>query len=296
MRNPNRSLGHQLNDAAYALGFWTMFLLFNALFFLLVVPPPPVMGVLELVYYVLFLSTALSHLASWHLDPGYLNRNKEALEQYRRYKSTEDASDSGLNKKMGPPPIGKDVIRACPTCKILKPRRSKHCTICRLCVDRFDHHCPWINNCVGQQNHRIFMVFLASLTCLLLYLSSLCFCAVISNQGFGGPDRGTLPFIQIPGLEWAGITEDYTSQSEAFFVQYFGCTVGNSTSSDECGCPPHRWTMCGMGVLYLILGSRLSYMFGEQAVRNLISESLYELFCYIFYCGTSPSCTDTTFA
>ncbi|KAL6964180.1 protein S-acyltransferase [Sarracenia purpurea var. burkii] len=48
----------------------------------------------------------------------------------------------------------------CPTCKIIRPIRSKHCPACKHCVEQFDHHCPWISNCVGKRNKWDFFVFL----------------------------------------------------------------------------------------------------------------------------------------
>ncbi|KAH7833510.1 hypothetical protein Vadar_007040 [Vaccinium darrowii] len=48
----------------------------------------------------------------------------------------------------------------CPTCKIIRPIRSKHCPVCKHCVEQFDHHCPWISNCVGKKNKWDFFVFL----------------------------------------------------------------------------------------------------------------------------------------
>jgi len=265
VRNPGRTIGQRLMDAGYALSFWGMFIVFNTTFFLLLIPAPPAVGLLELIYYILFVATAVSHLLSWHIDPGYLNRNPQAVKKCQDYKQLANSGHYERSQKQ-PPPIGKDVIRVCPSCDILKPRRSKHCTICRLCVDRFDHHCPWINNCVGQGNHRIFMVFLTSLMLLLLYLSVCCFYAIISTDGFGGEERGTLPFIALP---FWNATESPTSQSEAFFIQYFGCDVAGP-------CASHRWVVCGMAVLFLIMGGRLSWMWWEQAARVSKNITTYE--------------------
>ncbi|WRX16449.1 Palmitoyltransferase [Theobroma cacao] len=47
----------------------------------------------------------------------------------------------------------------CPTCKIIRPIRSKHCPVCKHCIEQFNHHCPWISNCVGKKNKQDCFVF-----------------------------------------------------------------------------------------------------------------------------------------
>mgnify|MGYP001945658655 CR=1 FL=1 len=50
--------------------------------------------------------------------------------------------------------------KACSTCKLPKPARSKHCSMCGICVPISDHHCVWLNQCVGELNYKWFLSFL----------------------------------------------------------------------------------------------------------------------------------------
>uniref|UniRef100_A0A7N0UG16 S-acyltransferase n=1 Tax=Kalanchoe fedtschenkoi TaxID=63787 RepID=A0A7N0UG16_KALFE len=89
-------------------------------------------------------------------DPGFI-----ALPE----KSKHDAEDPLLkiDLKSSPSWTG-NWSQLCPTCKIIRPVRSKHCASCNRCVEQFDHHCPWISNCVGKRNRWDFIVFLCMAT------------------------------------------------------------------------------------------------------------------------------------
>ncbi|KAK4476949.1 hypothetical protein RD792_016118 [Penstemon davidsonii] len=85
-------------------------------------------------------------------DPGYMKTGMD---------SQSDAEDPLLNIDLNNNSMWTgNWSQLCPTCKIIRPVRSKHCPTCERCVEQFDHHCPWISNCVGKRNKRDFFVFL----------------------------------------------------------------------------------------------------------------------------------------
>ncbi|KAF7803806.1 putative protein S-acyltransferase 23 isoform X1 [Senna tora] len=91
-------------------------------------------------------------------DPGYIKRPEDLG-------THSDAEDPLLNIDLNNSSLwaGK-WSQLCPTCKIIRPVRSKHCPTCKRCVEQFDHHCPWISNCVGKRNKRDFFIFVCLAT------------------------------------------------------------------------------------------------------------------------------------
>ncbi|MQL94559.1 hypothetical protein Taro_027210 [Colocasia esculenta] len=95
-------------------------------------------------------------------DPGYIKSNSRHLDT--------DGDDPLLDIDLNNSSIWTgNWSQLCPTCKIIRPVRSKHCPTCNHCVEQFDHHCPWISNCVGKRNKWDFYVFvwLGTLTTFL---------------------------------------------------------------------------------------------------------------------------------
>ncbi|MBA0823924.1 hypothetical protein Goarm_020617, partial [Gossypium armourianum] len=87
-------------------------------------------------------------------DPGYIKKS-------RRLDGYEDTEDPLLNIELNNASVWTgNWDQLCPTCKIIRPVRSKHCPICKHCIEQFDHHCPWISNCVGKRNKWDFFVFI----------------------------------------------------------------------------------------------------------------------------------------
>ncbi|KAI9492220.1 DHHC palmitoyltransferase-domain-containing protein [Zychaea mexicana] len=62
--------------------------------------------------------------------------------------------------------------RICSVCNVLKPDRTHHCRQCNQCVLKMDHHCPWIGGCVGQNNHKLFYLFLIYTTTYACWMMS----------------------------------------------------------------------------------------------------------------------------
>ncbi|CDY37217.1 BnaA09g08380D [Brassica napus] len=85
-------------------------------------------------------------------DPGYVKRSNEV-------DSDHTAIDPLIDINFNSPSWKGNWSQLCPTCKVIRPVRSKHCPTCKRCVEQFDHHCPWISNCVGKKNKRDFLVF-----------------------------------------------------------------------------------------------------------------------------------------
>ncbi|XP_010527025.1 PREDICTED: probable protein S-acyltransferase 23 isoform X2 [Tarenaya hassleriana] len=85
-------------------------------------------------------------------DPGYVKRADEL-------NGHQDANDPLMSIDLNSLSWTGTWSQLCPTCKIIRPVRSKHCPTCKRCVEQFDHHCPWISNCVGKRNKRDFLVF-----------------------------------------------------------------------------------------------------------------------------------------
>jgi palmitoyltransferase len=132
-----------------------------------------VVGGYIIALFVIFPLAPNSYVAGWHkgtfslllsftlfkyyeactTEPGYIT--KETLERFDNY-----AYDHQIY-----------FPDECRTAKIRKPARSKFCKIMQCNVARFDHYCGWLAQPVGEENHFVFLQFLALTGCMLLYAS-----------------------------------------------------------------------------------------------------------------------------
>eukprot|EP01059_Diplonema_ambulator_P030070 TRINITY_DN5030_c0_g1_i2.p1 TRINITY_DN5030_c0_g1~~TRINITY_DN5030_c0_g1_i2.p1 ORF type:complete len:287 (+),score=40.98 TRINITY_DN5030_c0_g1_i2:32-862(+) len=104
-------------------------------------------------FIILSLTTNIMYFRLVWSDPGRLPRgpSRTQLRQEVLFitdQLPEDMKQTGL----------------CRYCRAVKPPRAKHCHRCGVCVAKFDHHCFWLNNCIGAGNHRLFLIFVVTLT------------------------------------------------------------------------------------------------------------------------------------
>ncbi|CAH0489741.1 unnamed protein product [Peronospora farinosa] len=51
-------------------------------------------------------------------------------------------------------------LHFCNECHIFQPLRTKHCKDCARCTRQYDHHCDCVGTCVGENNRRLFVLYL----------------------------------------------------------------------------------------------------------------------------------------
>ena len=106
-------------------------------------------------YIIPYLLTCVFYAIISNRDPGFRQKKsgQDLLTVLSEYYDNLDNSNSSIQK------IKNVSAKFCFECNILK-KKSRHCEICNHCVDNFDHHCPYILNCIGDNNRKLFIIFL----------------------------------------------------------------------------------------------------------------------------------------
>ncbi|KAK4046849.1 palmitoyltransferase akr1 [Microbotryomycetes sp. JL221] len=113
-------------------------------------PSTPGYGVSNLMCGLFILLCAYNFFRACTLDPGWIPFAANDVELKEMIEDLVETSS--FNGQM-----------FCLNCLTRRPLRSKHSYVTKRCVARFDHYCPWVWNDVGVNNHRQFLLFVASL-------------------------------------------------------------------------------------------------------------------------------------
>ncbi|KAG7391683.1 hypothetical protein PHYPSEUDO_003757 [Phytophthora pseudosyringae] len=76
--------------------------------------------------------------------------------------ATEDGDDSELlgDGEENERPRSSADLHFCNECHVFQPLRTKHCKDCARCTRQYDHHCDCVGTCVGENNRRLFVLYL----------------------------------------------------------------------------------------------------------------------------------------
>jgi len=149
--------------------------------------------------YVVFLTCMWSWRKAGSSSPGYIT--ERSIPKYDNY-----PYDNLLYVK-----------KNCPTMGFRKLARSKYDRFTNRHVARFDHFCGWIDNTVGEENYRIFLLF------LLVHIGMCVYGTVLTYHMFNGEvqDRDLLNAVFYNAETGEEVQADFWVVSHFLFMKHF---------------------------------------------------------------------------
>jgi len=133
---------------------------------------------------IIFALAMISFLRAVFTDPGYIpdswSVHPDDLESGERTRLMPAVLQTQEKKHDG-------TVRICRKSKppMYKPDRAHYCRVMQRCVLKMDHFCPWLNNCIGFYNHKFFVLFvayMALITVFMVVVMTPVFVNIVSNM------------------------------------------------------------------------------------------------------------------